>query len=480
MNQYCSFWKALGAMTLIFAGTLLPGCASMTDRRRHQYVYIQSEPPGAVIYSDGSLVGSTPSLVRLRRERKKELELQIGAERKRVPLETTYAWNESFVGNLAFFSGAPYGWLTDLAMGTAWNYTDPAPVKFSKSAPVKNDRTRLALAPPLAESYSISDEAAQQLEILLPKLYPQVQLIPYQDSLADFQAAGFDYDERPTDEQRYREILYTLKADQVFFSEVHDRGTTANLQAQLKDHSGNVIEEKSLEAPLASRSSWKNKAMNVVPKWYQFLPNTVGLEFSNTNTYLSHDSIYYPSVESNRKSLFGSAISYLQAITLSRLQIPRPDRQARWRFMFTPGARFSYKTIFFPTFEKLAYVDFDYIQAAAGIGPEVGYQSGRHYSYFRLLPLWAFYQLDWNQPGGSHQSMAVGRLESQSEIGYLYFLNDRVSLKLFIKSTSTSVDLWNSAAQRVNPTTPPLTFSSESYSGIAIGYTFDLRDRLAQ
>jgi hypothetical protein len=478
MNQDIKFWRVHWGLVLMLSG-VLSGCASSTERRRHQYVYIQSEPPGATILDKGREIGSTPGLVRLRRDRNHTLELKRADEQKLLVLETKYAWNESFVGNLVFSSLAPLGWLTDLATGASWNYQDPEPVKLSSTKAVKMKTLRLAIAPPIAESFTFSDEAAQYWEKQLPKLYPEMQVIPFTSSLPLFQEIGYDYDEQPNDEQRHRQLLFDLQADRIFFSQVRKAKNAAVLHAELKDHSGKILEEKSAEAPLVSQESWKNSALEMIPSWFQFIPNTVGVEFSGTNTYLSDNLVQYNGIETQQGSTFGKALSYLQALTLSHLQIPRIDRPPRWRNLFTPAARFSYKTVFFPDFAKLADVDFIDLQAGIGIGPESGYQSGKHYTYFRGIPLWSFHQIDWHQPGGGNESMTVGSLDFQFEFGYLYFLNDRMSIRLFSKATSAGTNLWNSVAQRVNPTTPPLTTAGDSYSGFAIGYTFDLSDRLA-
>jgi hypothetical protein len=473
MNQSKKFSRALCGVALI-----LSGCASISDRKRHQYVYIDSVPSGAAILDKDQKVGTTPALVRLRRNRTYSLDLQSAGQRETVPLETKYWWTDSFYGNLAFLSLAPIGWVTDLLTGAAWKFQDPEPVRFSKGGGSKKKTLRIALAPPIAESFALSDEAAQYWEKQLQKQHPEAQVIPFKESLATFQDNGYDYDERTSDEQKYRQVLYNLPADLIFFSEVRSGRDMATLQAELKDISGKVVEEKVAEAPFVKTESWKTSAMQALPSWFQFIPNTVGMEFANSSTVLMENLVSYEGVETGRKSTLGTAVAYMQALTLSRLQLPRFDRQARWKFLFTPSARFSYKTIFFPTYAKLAFVEFNTLHAGAGIGPEIGYQSGKHYTYLKVIPMWMYFQIDWRQPEGHDETMALGSLDVQSELGYLYFINERMSLRLFSKSSNSNVNLWNSVAQRVNPTTPYLTSSSEVYGGVALGYTFDLHERM--
>ncbi|MGZ3805693.1 MAG: PEGA domain-containing protein [Pseudobdellovibrionaceae bacterium] len=456
----------------------LCGCASLTPQKRHQYVYIQSNPSNAVIFDNGRKIGSTPALVSLPRNKTYELELQRGAEKKTLFLETKYAWNESFLGNLILFGLAPFGWLTDLATGSAWDYQDPELVQFSKSAQVETKPPRIALAPPIASTFRVSDEAAQYWEKQFPKMYPHARFIPYKESLPIFQDNGYEFDGRPTENQSYRQVLYNLDADQIFLSEVHETSNKAEMRAHLQGLSGEVLEEKSEEVSLEKSLGWNGTSLEILPSWFQFIPNTLAMEFANTHVQLSDVTTSYVGVETDGRFSFGESLRYLQALTLNRLQISRQSGASRWKFQFTPSARFSYKTIFFPYFDKLADVNFDYLQVGAGIGPEVGYQSGRHYTYMKMIPLLTYNQVDWNQPGGQAEKMAIGALDIQSEFGYLYFFTEHLSLRLFTKATSSSINLWNSIAHKVNPTTPQLSTASDAYSGIAFGYTFDFREHL--
>jgi len=462
---------------------LLCGCASITERRRHQYVYIQSEPPGAAIYDEGKVIGTTPELVRLRRHRTYTLELQRGRERRPLTLQSNYALKESLGGNLWLLSLAPVGWLTDLLTGAAWNYQDPPPEIFAKSNDRPTKPLRIALAPPFAGSFSLSDEAARYWEGRFKELYPKATLIPYQNSIETFQEAGFDFDLPTEDLQRLRQALYELRANQVFLSEVQLSRQGAQFKGELKDATGAVIDQRTDSAPVTNSSSWADSTFKLIPQWFQFIPNTVGIELANTRMTLSEYgapgySIIHYGQETGNNSALDQGLSYLQAFTLSHLTLPRIERSGQWKFQFVPAARLSKKTVFFPDFDKLANVNFTYLEFGAGLGPEMGYQSGKHYSYFKGIMLWTYSQIQWQQPEGGSETMALGALIPQFEFGYIYFFTERMNFRTFSRGTASPKNLWTSVTQRVNPTTAELQGSQENYAGMAFGYTFDFHNNV--
>lgn len=462
---------------LVFS-VFLFGCASVTERRRHQYVLVQSDPPGAEIISSGRVVGATPGLVYLRRDKQASVNLKLGQESQTVKLDTKYRWSEAFWGNFWLLSMAPVGWIVDYFSGSAWTYKDPETVKFKGQGPGKLTPPVMLLAPPLAETSAMSDEAAIYWDKRLREIYPKVKLLPYKETLSTFQEAGYEYDDRPSDLQREREVLYKSKANQIFLSEVKGRDQQYDLQGQRRNLEGQDLDRRTSDVTVSPGNYWEGSWAERIEDVVQIIPNTIGIELSNTSTSLSDGQQDYRSSETGDRNFWTDTLTYLQALTITRQQPPRLDGVGRWKFLFTPAGTLSYKKIFFPEFDKLTMVDFQYLNFGLGLGPEGGWQSGKHYYYARLIPLWTFSQIEWDQPGGSSEKMAAGSIDLQFEFGYLYFLNDHISLRLFGKSSSTNTSLWNSVAQKINPTTPNLESVSNSYVGVSLGYTFTTRPRL--
>ena len=456
---------------------LVSGCASVTYRGRHQYVYVQSEPSGATIVDDEEALGTTPSLIHLTRQRQRNIKLMRLDEVQTIDLETKYAWTESFFKNMFLFSLAPIGWVTDLISGAAWNFQDPAPAKFVQQRPLPAEPPRMIIAPPMSDNYQLSDEAGLYWEKQLPRLYPKLHVIPYRETLAGFQEAGYDYDERPSDVQGHRRVMFRLKAGQLFLSQIRNTQGTSELYGERLDLAGETQDFQASEKSIV-KPGVQSSINEFMPNWFQFVPNTLGVDFSSSGASLSDGLVEYKSVESGSQSNLAHGISYLQALSVSHLQLPRADRQGRWKFQFVPAGSLSYKKIYFPTFAKLANVDFGFLQTVAGLGPEFGYQAGKHYGYLKFVFLLTYSQIEWRQPGGPEEKMSEPGSGIQFELGYLWFITERLSMRFFTKSGSAGVDLWNKVATKVNPTISPLTSAFTTNGGISFGYTFDTRDRV--
>lgn len=201
---------ALIAMTL-------SSCASSSVYRRHQYVYITSEPAGATIFDKNEAIGITPGLIHMHRQSDYELKLQIKNEIQPLQLSTKYRWLESFTYNLIFGGLAPVGWLVDGLTGAAWDFQDPKIVKFSNKIGRPQEAESLAIiavAPPIADTAKLSDEAAEFWIKRLPQVYPDAQILDYQKTFPEFQNVGFEFDTQNDNEQDQRHLLMNLKANQ--------------------------------------------------------------------------------------------------------------------------------------------------------------------------------------------------------------------------------------------------------------------------
>ncbi|RYZ60816.1 MAG: hypothetical protein EOP09_20700 [Proteobacteria bacterium] len=268
-----------------------------------------------------------------------------------------------------------------------------------------------------------------------------------------------------------------MKTQHMFLSQVRNTKAGPELYGERVDLSGEIKESQSSEK-LVVQSGVRSTLGEHLPSWFQFFPNTLGIDLSSGNIALRDQLRTHSGVETGGQSPLANGLSYLQALSLSHLLLPRTDREARWKFQFVPSGLLSYKKVYFPTLSKLASVDFDMLQVTVGFGPEYGYQSGKHYSYFKFLASLNYSQIEWNQPGGSHQSLSETGTGVMYELGYLWFMTERLSMRLFVKNNSAALELWNEVALKVNPTITPLSSANSSLVGMSFGYTFDTRDRI--
>ncbi len=451
------------ALAMIVA--LLSGCASKSYRGRHQYVHVPTEPSESKIEFQGKQIESRSGLIYLPRAREAKIVVTHGNQRREVQLSSRYRWKESFLPNLVFLFGAPIGWAVDHFSGAAYDLEDPQPVRFAKETSA--DSPVVAIAPPLAPTFALSDEAA---EYFSAKLAPKNQVRNFKQSLRVFQESGFDFDSVPTDIQSKREVLYHLDADQVFLSSVQMtpdgviyRGSSQNLYGVPVP--GTEIESKNIVG----------HAPAVLPQfseWFHLLPNTIGVEAVNRNFYAEVDGTSRQAANVKNDSAILNALSYFDSLSLTHLVRPRPNGSSRGTFNFLPSLRSSYLNVFFPDEPRLANVEFEYVQLAVGYGVEGGVQFGKNFAYIRYIPMLGWHQLKWTQPEGTRESETSVLSQVHVEFGYIYFLDSKLSARVFFKSINTSNELWTIAAKKVNPTITSAGSSTESLVGISLGYTF--------
>lgn len=465
---------------------LLSGaCATNSGLGREQLIYVESNPPGVRVLQKGRNLGETPGLVRIQRGRTAELVFERGSQEKRVELPGRYRWSESFFANLVFLSYAPIGWITDLVTGAAYENEDPKPVFFGNASRSRQSSTDLGkavilIAPPVGESVLASDEAARFWSQELRRRYPGAQILDYRDTLNAFLDRGFDYDAKSASLDRRRQLLYETQADEIFFSDVTFKGSDLWVKGYFENAKGEKVAEIDALSVNGEKSeqkltSWKRE----LDEWFEIVPNNFGVEASGANDQLrvarDPNEITYVSQQISDRTTIGSVFSSLEGISIGRLQVPRLDQSWRFKFSFTSAARFSYRHFYFPEFSELALVDFRYFRVGAGIGPELGWSNYRSYFYLKMIPLISYHQISWNQPGGGREVREVTPLETQVELGYIYFYNEKINFRAFSRSVSGSTDLWNGISQRINPMAPKITSPSEVIAGLAFGYNFDLR-----
>ena len=468
-------------------GLILSSCATYRSGGRVQVLYVESQPPGATIQAaskESRILGKTPALVELRRQKEQSLILSQSGEEKRVNLETSYRWSESFWGNFVFLSYAPIGWAVDWYTGAAWTYQDPARVEFSTPSmkqPNLPSRSVLAIAPPVAPSLALSSDAAQRIEARLSRENPRIRVLPYRETLPAFLDAGFDFDGSPSDDGQIRKkILYQLQADEIFLSDVKSAEGELSLEGRRENPAGKVIENLSFARQRVSSevrshgSLWER--LQYEYGFGQLLPNTVGLEMVSAYQYLTEKTGQkqeYISTRVRAGTPFLQALSQFESLTVTRLSAPRLETKSRFRFKFVPGGRFSFNKFYFSEYEDLALVEFEQIRAGAGIGGEISYQMGRSYPYLKIIPLLSYYQVSWEQPeGGSREKKRWG-VESMTELGYVYFFNRNIHAKIFSKSMAVDEKIWNDIVHEINPSAAQIESPTETLGGFGVGYTFE-------
>jgi hypothetical protein len=460
---------------LVFAILFLSACGSIDHHARHQYVLVRSNPPGAEIYYRGDKVGTTPAFIEVRRQKKAELLVGTNSEKVVAPLDTEYRW-EGFWSNLVFLTVAPVGWAIDFATGSAWTFQDPSPVQLRQSkGPFASRTPTLAVAPPLSPSVRTSDEAGALWSKKLPEIFPKAKILSYRQTLPAFAENGYDFDGRPSRDEEY-ELFAKMKADGVLESELKETDQGVELQGRVRDvYSNSLGKEQILSAvPIEHKAGAPLPWYDRSTKWFHLIPNTAGIEASTDDTTLDSAGTKYTASAVHGKTIWSTLVPFLSAIDLTRLQTPRRESAGRWKFEFVPAIRLSYRRIEFAQLAPVTGYEFEYFQLGAGVGPELGYQSGPHYTYLNFIPMLGYHQLMWAH-GDSIRKSRLGAVTQRFEVGYLYFINENLSARIFSKTTTSPTRMWNQAVQDIDPGAPQISTGQDLSAGISVSYTFQSR-----
>ncbi|MES2857464.1 MAG: PEGA domain-containing protein, partial [Bdellovibrionota bacterium] len=252
------------------------GCASLNRHSGYQPVAVRSEPPGASVEVDGKVVGQTPTYVLIERDRYPKAIKVGGAE---VPLTTRYRWGASFGNGFAIAMFAPISWGIDFLTGAAWEIKDPAPVKLGSKFKKQSSTQVIAIAPPVSESLTLSEVAANEFELVLRTDQRDGVLIkPYSETLPIFLGERFDYDGGGNSDDR-KVAYFKTGADAIYFSRIEHRNEEYLLKAELKDSfTDKVIDTK--EVVLSTDNSLA-KAYGASRRLVTFFPNTIGLSLQS-------------------------------------------------------------------------------------------------------------------------------------------------------------------------------------------------------
>jgi hypothetical protein len=459
--------QVLLAMTLV-------GCASLNEKSRHQFVYVDSKPPGATIWYQEKNLGITPAIVRLKRDKNILLNLNLKQESKLVNLESSYRWLESGLIGLYLGGLAPLSWGVDFATGAAWNLRDPSAVEFhdSNSSTV---RPQVLIAPPMAATKELSDGAGQAWFQFLKD--PALHLAPldYQENLQVNLNSGFDFDVQMANYQNLEELrslMYSVKVNRVLLSSVSEKEGQLVLTGYQIDPKGKKLEPEWLFEKKGSShpDSWVSK----YPWMNGLIPNSAGVDMSSNRLTLSDLSGEYTAAPMRVNSSWAETFRYFSAINISYLTVPRFEDHWRSKFHWISAVNTTYQRFFFPDYVELADVSFDYKRFGFGIGLEFTFQKGHWSAYYQYVPMLEWTMLGWDQPGGSRMVREHWASLGQLRSGVRYFLDNRWSVEIYSMLHSIDDELWTIATKTVNPQTPELVDQRYISSGVTFNYTFDL------
>jgi hypothetical protein len=475
------FKPNLFILFVLLAGLLEVGCASMSYYGSYQPVLVRSEPPGATIMVDGKEVGRTPRYVLVRNRKHPTIDLQNGTSAKEITLDTKYRW-DSFFSNFAFLIYAPVGWGIDLLSGKAWNIADSPVVEFKTSDQVKNIGKRpkskaepkeplgVAIAPPRADSLSISDTSAKSLEQQIPLLLKNISVRPYESTLPIFIAHGYDFDS-PISEANRRDLYYALGVDAIYESEVSVRGNFMTLDGKLRNvYNGETSSPEQLKTYSPDIESSKSYLSQL---YHRLIPNNLGIDFVTEKLQVTQGSQTYLLEPAPENRWWEQGLQYITAIDISNLPPRRESHSFRALWGFVPSLRFSRKRVFLSGAPSDDNQVFSRLLASSGYGIEGGIQIARHYFYADLIPLLYWSQISWKKDGQDFSTTDTG-LGLEAEFGYLYFIGSHWNARLFTRSVTEDSPGWAEALSNSLSRANGDVSVTTQMVGVTLAYRFDI------
>lgn len=461
-----AFWRLSPCLLLL----LLVGCASIDSSDYRQTVLVTSDPPGAKIYEKDRLLGITPAYVRVRRRHHPKITLELPDEAPReVDLKTNYRWGDSFAANFIMLTYAPIGWGIDWATGTAWKIEDPPEQKWGLTRPVADRADVVAIAPPIAPDTEVSEALGPVLENKL-RSDGGFEVLPYEKTEPLFGYYSSDQGLTEKTVQRYN-LLYELKADHVLVTDAQPTPDGYTVKGDLLNvFTGKSIEEYRWDiTPADGALKEEMSAHRFYRRYFRLFPNTFFLNFANFNSNIEIDGKQYEGHSTRGQGFTERTQDYLSAISLAHIERPRANVRGHMVFELVPTLILSNKRIRFNDYKPLQDVQFERWYVSGGYGVELGHLSRIGLFYFDYIPMATWTKLSFRM-SGYEQSLSRTTVTSMVEAGYSYFFSTHIVGKLYVRSLSEDLQLWERSVHDITGDGSTVSNVSSVFTGVAIGY----------
>ncbi len=426
---------------VVILGLALLGCTSLQFSEYDQVIRVQTEMPGAEIFSGKKRIGTTPSFVRIRRERAPSLWLKYPNQpAKKVKIETHYRWVESLLPSLLFGAVAPLAAGIDLWTGTAWDLDDLESIPLDGRPPLLAEhRARLlAVAPPQAEDVEASDWGGKALANEVAQR-PLVKVLPFESTLGVFEDYQYSFENQISGRPR-AELFSDLKVTHVVESQV-----TGNEKKRIKYRVVNVFSEKTedegeFEVNLPQRS--------IASRFGLFLaglvPNAVSVDAASHWLQIEREGRPEHKVTSEPLAgWMGQASKFLGSVGVSNLIPPRGSRVFEPHIRVVTTASFQ-ASEYHILFEDLGSTEgkFKYYRLMAAIGPQFYLETKLGIFYFEALGGAGYSVLRWNS-GQLDGELSRGTFAAAIGMGYYRYLSNRLALRAYFRSVGEDLRNWD-------------------------------------
>ncbi len=452
-------------------------------REPKQLIKVSSTPGRTKVYFKGSFLGleegrylgETPSFM----EVKRKFLSRIGFEKegyypKNVWLQKKYRWNDSFFANMVFLVGAPIGWAVDLFTGAAWEYEslqrtflNPKSEKITEPPLQKV----IAIAPPQSESELLSDKMGAKLEKILKQRYPDAKILPYKKTEQIFTNYSYTNLRKPLS-LYLTKLEFELKANHIAKSNVRVFENTFKLDTSLYDvFSESAIDSFANEYPKEKLYKFnQSEILDNVLLYMHFFPNAVSAEGITAPVSLVVTGPGSEKYETDYSGL-NFLTRYFNGVSITNIKSPKLSEHYKFIYRSFPDVAFRYRQEQFTSTggqnDRIGSTSFNWYSLVLGYGIEVGLESPFGYPSLRLVGAFAYDRISWETDGSSLISFRPGL-----EIGYSFYTQNRINLKIFFRSFYYNESIWNDAFSQFSSNDLGGTVEGSSTFGIKVSYYF--------
>lgn len=478
-KKFSALFAAPKTLGLFVFYLCLCSCATITSN--YQRIKVVSEPDGAEIIHEGKSIGFTPQYVQVKRRHHSELQLRFqNGETISYDMPTKYRWADSGASNLVWglwTAGLlPVSYGVDFASQAAWEYKPLNTLQGSpQSKPVKTRSKVIAIAPPQSKYEVLSDELGERIERIVKERFPNDSVLSYRATAGIFER--FDYSYKQVSPDKYRDDLYDeLQADYVIESVSDNGGEIVLLTIDVNDvfREGTIMQLRR-RLPVSELAFEKR---GVFSKFFgsmsTLVPNTAGLDFSNSRPAVRVDSGDINKPFLSEKLADEGALQYLSSISLRSIRGNTYVNRFSFVFDWSTVVSVSYQNIKFQSETEpnpLKNYTYSWWNTQAGIGPQVGLSSPIGYYYLEVVPVLNSSFVSWRRAGNDYQVNSVFA-GFRVEIGYSFFIGRSLNVRFASSTNSADERQWTSVVERSTGQRREVIGPNVISTGITIGYFF--------
>lgn len=322
---------------------------------------------------------------------------------------------------------------------------------------------RIAIAPPQGTYELLSDKLGTHLEEILQQKYPDHLILPFKETYPWFDSFSYDYSK--TIWEPYRPKLYQeLQSHYLLETQVQKEGEKIHIKSQLIETRTRLTTDSFSQT--LDYSKHEELQDGAVPRTFSYLlnivPNTFFIDFTGSDLSFQAN----PALSQPQSNLSFNALSLLTSFALRKSRNPKLNGFGPF-FRIIPDANSYFDRFSFNNSPQLKNQEFTWISVSAGVGVEIGLDTPWGYLYYQGVP-----SVAQNWISSSKHSVSKTSLEMNWELGYQFFITERMTIRIFNRFITGPSSTWETLLSQASGESFQLNKTSLGILGLALGYYF--------